>query len=145
MKAYTIHKFYECSLTGSVLVEVTFALHEGLRTFLHPFSSKENATSYLEREKCDWFLGAIEAYVIHKKHIIESGNHKEQINSLNVCLQAIDAYHKKSTQNGCEGFLRGFKYFQDILPNQNNPSFNSSVEALNELKAFCENEIKLKK
>lgn len=138
MKAYTIHKFYECKLTGNVLAEVSFALNEGLKTFLHPFTNINNAKSYIEKEKRTWFLSAMEKYVHHKKHIIETGNHTPQFEALRICLQALAEYENKSTENACKLFMKGFKYFDAILPATTNSSHLTSAENLKELQLFCE-------
>lgn len=142
MKAYTVNSFYVCQITGRALVEIQFQMLAEPRALLHPFSSAEAAKQYIAHEKRDWLLGCLEAFVNHKKHIIEASNSEEKRKSLQVCLAALEKYQGRETKNICEGFIKGFKYFEDILPNHNNGSYTSSIANLQELKRFCELEVK---
>lgn len=142
MKAYTVNAFYVCQITGRALVEVQFQMLEEPRACLHPFSSAEAATQYIEREARDWLLGCLEAYVQHKKHIIEVSTSEEKRKELQVCLQALEKYQGYATETVCQKFLAGFKYFEAILPNPNNKSYQSSAQNLHEIKTFCEQKVK---
>lgn len=140
MKAYTIHKLYTCQLTGAVLAEISFATKEAVTACLHPFTNMANAEAYLTKEARDWFLPNLEGYVNHKRHIIQAQAQTPQavIESLRVCTEAIAKYETMPLQKICAGFLRGYAHFSNILPNPNNGSHQQSVEALAQLRAFCE-------
>jgi len=141
MKAYTVHKFFVCQITGSVFVEVSFQINEDLKVLLYPFSNADNANAYLRKEKRDWLLGCLEKFVQHKRHIIEVSNSEEKKKELTVCLDALIAYEKMETETICKKFVNGIKYFQSILPGPQNGSYQNSIDNLNEIKKFCETEL----
>lgn len=144
MKAYTTHKLYQCLISGHVLAEVSFSISGPLKAYLHPFSNIETATAYLAKEKRDWLLPCLENFVQHKRHIIEAQPQTAQavIESLRICTEALLKYQDMATETICTKFLKGFAHFQNILPYEGNPSYQSSVENLRELKKFCETELK---
>lgn len=146
IQAYNINRFYTCQLTGACVAEVIFRgsnLPE-TQAFLHTFSSKDAGVAFVTREGRDWFLGQLEAYVNHKKHIITSA-HPEQEAALKVCENALEHYFKWELPNIAEKFIGGFKYFQSILPHPRNAGYESSLHNLNELYKFCVEFLRFKK
>lgn len=142
MQAFTVHRFWLCSITNEVFIQFSFALKEELKAMEKFFPTKQFALTYIESEKRSWLLIALEDFVLHKKHIIENGNNEDQKKALQICLNALIAYEKKSTENICQLLLKGVKYFEAILPNPNNPSHKSSIDNLNEIIKFCQIETK---
>lgn len=144
MRAYTIHRFFVCEITGNAMAEISMSQNDELKCHLHTFKSKENALAYLEGEKRDWFLFCVENYVNHKKKIIEaSGNTNQTITaSLKLCDDALKVYFTKGVKTIAKSFVNGFKHFENILPSHNNPSYESSIHNLTELKKFCDTELK---
>lgn len=143
VEAYKINRFYTDKLSGSCLVEVSYGTKNGKRAFLHPFSSADIAATYIDGEARDWFMGVLEDYVHHKKHIIKEDN-REQFGELTICLNALQSFEGKAIQTLAERFIKGYTHFMAILPNPNNDSHQSSVNALKQLKDFAESFLKYK-
>lgn len=144
IKAHSIDAFFVDAIKGSVMLEASFSLGKdgGKIVCYHKvFTSVENAIGYIENERRDWFLQAIEDYIHHKRHIINATGNAEEKQALLVCLQAYDHYCKKSLETCCAAFIKGFTWFEKILPNPKNQSFESSLHNLNELKKFCLSEV----
>lgn len=142
MKAFTILRFWVCALTGEVLVQFNFTISNKPVALERFFPTIDFAKTYLEKEKRGWFLGALAEFLSHKKHIIEANGNNEQSKALQICFNALNAYQTKESKNAYTLFLKGIKYFEATLPNPNNPSYQSSLLNLNEIKTFCENELK---
>lgn len=142
MHAYTIKHFYTCKITGNVITHLSHSLSDKPNYYIHNFNTVDLATQYIESEKRDWLLAALELYVNHKKHIIHASNTSTQLKELQVCLQALEHYEGKSTATIAQKFIAGFKWFSAILPSTNNASYTHSVDNLNQIKIFCEGEIK---
>lgn len=124
-------------INNSVHVKYSFNIKDEIKTYTQTFADLQSANAYLTASARDWFLGTLENYINHKKHIIEAA-HLEKVNNLAICLNAYEYYQKWQMQTICAKFLVGFKYFENILPNPNNNSYNSSVEALQGLKIVAE-------
>lgn len=137
MKAYTIHKFYVCQITKEVIAQISF----NDEAFDKILPTIEFANTYIGKSKRDWFLQSLETFISHKKKIIEHSQvSEEKQKALSVCIQAYTAYCEKSLETIVAGFLKGKKYFETILPHQSNDSHESSLNNLNELIKFCEQE-----
>lgn len=140
MKAYTVHKFWVCQITGQVNAQISFDKEE----FEKPLPTIEVAKNYILKSKRDWFLSSLEKFVNHKKQVIENSQvSPEKQKALQVCLQAYNDFCIKSLDTIAKRFLIGKAYFETILPHNSNNSYNSSKENLNELIKFCETEAKL--
>ena len=142
MRAFTIHHLYECKITGAVMAEYSFTLNEGLTVGHKPFTSMELATSYLHKSKRDWILNAVELFVRHKEHIINSWHDTNKNHSLELCKQGNAKYPEMGLKQICTAILKGKNHFNNILPLTGNPSFESSANNLAEIIRFCENETK---
>lgn len=143
MKAYTVNRFWLCQITGEVMAQISFSIGEIEKAYEKFFPSVDYAKTYIAKEKRDWFLQAIEKYVNHKKQIIDNSQvSPEKQKALTVCSVAANDFMHKSLESICERFLKGKQYFEAILPHPTNPSFESSLNNLNELIKFCETEVK---
>ena len=144
MKAYTVHKFYVCQITGEVNAQISFGITEDLETLEKPFPNVEFANAHIGKAKRDWFLFALEKFVNHKKQVIENSQpDANKQKALQVCLSVYNDFCVKGLDTIAKRFLAGKAYFETILPNNNNNSYNSSKENLNELIKFCETEAKI--
>jgi hypothetical protein len=108
------------------------------------FTDFESAKRHIEANQRDWLLGELDKFVNHKRHIIEGGNHGNQLAALKVVDNAIADFHarQRSLRTICECLLRGFNWFEEILPVAKNPSHQGSRENLAEIKNFCETFLK---
>jgi hypothetical protein len=141
LKAFTVtEKMLDC-LSGKVNVKYEFGFKEETAKKHTTFANLVSANAYLDASARDWFLGAIEIYINHKKHIIEAA-HPEQTPALKICLQAYDHYCKMSIDTIAEKFVKGYDWFIKILPSDSNPSYKTSLGDLNELKLFCDSHLK---
>lgn len=145
MKAYTVHNLWVCKITGQSMAQVSFSINDELQTVHSPFPSLEFANTYLAKSKRDWFLTALEKFVMHKKQIIESSHPDEKKQkALLVCITVYNDFCNKSLETSVKRFLNGKSFFEAILPNPNNSSFKSSESNLAELIKFCETETSIK-
>jgi hypothetical protein len=139
MKAYTVHRLYVCQLTAEVIAQISFdevALDKQLPTI-------EYADNYLRESKRQWFLTSLEKFINHKKQIVANSQvSEEKQKALNICVEAYSVYCNKTLDYIVNGFLKGKKYFEGILPHPSNNSFYSSQNNLNELIKFCEANLK---
>jgi hypothetical protein len=108
------------------------------------FTDFESAKRHIEANQRDWLLGELDKFVNHKRHIIEGGNHGNQLAALKVVDSAIADFHTKqcSLRTICERVLKGIGWFEAILPVAQNPSHESSRLTLRELHTFCETFLK---
>ena len=144
IKAYTVHRYWLCQVTGEVMAQISFSIGEVKEAFEKFFPSQQFANDYINKSKRDWFLMVLEKYVNHKKQIIETTTTQDpnKQKALNICLDAYNDFLNKGLDTITKRFLSGKTYFETILPHSNNPSHTSSVETLNELIKFCDNENK---
>lgn len=138
IKAFEVTKKYQDLLADKVLCSFSFAIKDQEVTTDKEFPNLGTCNAYLEKAGRDWFLGCLEDYVNHKKHIIESGNHQDQMPALETCMNAVAAYYKMELKNIIPKFLNGRNWFVKILPSDNNPSYKNSLINLQELIQFCE-------
>lgn len=124
-------------LTQNVKVDYSFCIGTEQKTISMEFENLYSYQKYINGSKRDWFLGCLENWVNHKKHIIEGGKHQEQIPALNICNQALNHYQKIETDKIFKLFLKGFSYFEKLLPNPQNHSFETSQQDLQKLKSFA--------
>jgi hypothetical protein len=144
IKAYHLNRLYVCEITGETVIEVEYAGKIGLQAYQKHLSTKDTALAYVDKEARDWFFGVLEDYVNHKRHIIEAGKHENQLKPLQICKEALSGFEKLATNKCCHHFLRGFDHFKAILPSPNNPSYEGSCLALEEMKKFCTEFLKFK-
>jgi len=143
MKAYTIHKFWVCQITGEVMAQISFCIGEVVQAYEKFFPTVEFANTYIAKEKREWFLAALEKFINHKEQVIKNGAKDEnKSKALQACINAYADFQVKPLETITERFLKGKVYFQTILPNPNNPSHKSSESNLAELIKFCETETK---
>jgi hypothetical protein len=139
IQAYTIQHYWICQVTGQVVAKVSFCINEGIKEYEKLFPSNEAAQTFLKKERRDWFLTALEKYIQNKKQIIESATpDATKQKALQVCLTSYDSYLPIGINTIAERFLKGKQYYEAILPNPNNNSYESSQNNLNELIKFCE-------
>lgn len=142
MRAYKVHRLYVCQISGEVLAEISFQLTGELVAEIKPFSNQENALAHIYRARRTWLLTALEVYIFHKRHIIQSNNDTTKIQSLDICLQALAKYQDMGLKKICEGILKGRNHFLNILPVLTNQSYAGSSTNLKEIFSFCEEVIK---
>lgn len=137
IKAYTVQRYWVCQLVGEVMAQVSFAIKDNVVAYEKFFPSREFAAAYINKEARDWFLQCLEDYVNHKKKIITSA-HPEQLEAVNKCWDAYVHFEKLGIEKITQQFLKGYSFYEKILPHPNNASHQSSVATLGELKLFCE-------
>lgn len=142
IKAYTVHRYWLCQITGEVIAQISFSLGDQSDACEKLFPTQQFANDYIYKAKRDWFLIALENFVMHKKQIIEANADATKQKALQVCLNAYNDFCNKGLETITKRFLDGKKYFDAILPHSNNASHQSSIETLNELIKFCETETK---
>ena len=143
IQAYKVHRYWVCAITGEVMAQLSFGLKEAVQTFEKFFPDREFAKNYILKAKKDWFLMALEDYILHKKKIIESTPpNAERQKALAVCLNAYHDYNTLGLEMIAKRFVTGITFFEIILPSPNNNSYESSKHNLNELITFCEAHIK---
>lgn len=106
------------------------------------FTKKRNGDAWLYQVKKDYFNIKLENYLVHKKFIIESSvGHKSNIakkQSLAELYKYLEwACTKASLYEACKWAIQMKKHFETILPSPNNPSYNSSNEAIDEIIEFA--------
>ncbi len=142
IKAYTVHRYWLCQITGEVIAQISFAIGDENVACEKVFPTQQFANDYIYKSKRDWFLMSLEKFVNHKKQIIEANADATKQNALQVCLNAYNDFITKGLDTISKRFLSGKTYFESILPHSNNASHKGSREALNELIKFCETETK---
>lgn len=144
MKAHTTVSFTHNLLTNTFEL-VTWFAHSKMpaRAIPKTFKSKQDAEAYLLSEQRDWLIQCLEDFIMHKKNIIEASQSStdEQKKALKICLDFYNQIHDKklSIQTIAQRFIKGLEYFNAIMPNKNNSSYESSVNNLTELTNFCKN------
>jgi hypothetical protein len=145
IKAFRVNHIYTCELTGKCLVEVQFKGTNSPmeRLVSREFENVDKGKLYINSEARSWFLFALENYIGHKKHIINSStDNATQKSSLLICENALAHYENWPLQKICTKFIGGFSHFLGILPYPHNESYQSSQNDLKELKLFCEEYLK---
>ena len=139
MKTFTVEKFVHNILTQKTELQFTVNINAEPKQITQTFAQKEAALAFLNSNMRDYLLGVLDDYVNHKKHIIQAGNHPNQLKPLQICEDALFRFHKNflSLATIADQFLKGFEWFETILPAQQNPSYQSSLETLTYLKNFC--------
>lgn len=143
IQAYTIKNYWLCQISGNVVAEITYCLADAVNEYKKRFANKTEADLYIQKEKRDWLLGAIEKFLTHKKQVIESSAPDAQKQkALQACLNSYADFGTKRLETITQRLLNGKSYFESILPNPNNNSYKSSAENLSEIIKFCEFETK---
>jgi hypothetical protein len=140
MKAYNLNHFWHDLITGKYMVEFIFGCPgQDVVIKERQFDNKESAERYVYSCKLSWVKICIEKYIHHKKHIIEANGSQHQKNALEHCLSFYNDIEAKAcgVETICKRFLKGKSAFEAILPSQNNASYQSSVNNLNEIIKFC--------
>jgi len=106
------------------------------------FQKKASGDAWLRQLKQNYFTIKVENYLHHKKHIIESSQgHKSLCNKKNALDELFRfltfACEKATLTEACQWALNMQKQFETILPSSTNPSYQSSIEALNEIMTFA--------
>lgn len=142
IQAFTISEKMHNMLTQQVHVKYSFQLHEGLKEIKETYANIYTANAELNKHMRDWILAALEDYIKHKKHIIESAPRPDQAADLLICINALISFEGKSLETIMQRFMKGFDYFIRILPADTNPSYQSSIANLAQLKLFCVTNLK---
>jgi hypothetical protein len=143
IKKFTVNRMSHDMLNNKFEIEFTLIKGNENKTIIQRFNDRTSAELYLYANMRDFILGLLDDYVNHKKHIIEAGNHPNQIKPLAICTDALTRFHAgyKSLETIADQFIKGYNWFETILPAQQNPSYQSSIEALEIIKNFCLNVI----
>ena len=142
MKAFKLHHLYQDTITGGAMACFSFAQSKEERYTEKTFESIDIARQYIYSTKKDWLLNCIEAFVLHKKRIWENiPTATQQNNCVRICLDTYNEFAGQSLEKICRRVLKGQQFYENILPNPNNDSRQSSVENLKEIIAFCKNEV----
>lgn len=139
IKKFAVNRMVHDLVNNKIELQFTLIKGEENKTITQRFNDRTSAEIYLYANMRDFLLGVLDDYVNHKKHIIEAGNHPNQIKPLAICTDALTRFHNgfKSLETIADQVLKGFEWFETILPAQQNPSYNSSVQALQTIKNFC--------
>lgn len=141
MKAFTINHLWIDTKSPMCRAEFTFAITDGQPImFDRVFANRNEADLHLYSSMLTWLRDVVDKYIHHKKHIIDAGTPTPQVKeALQMCLEFQTKMYEKqlSIKSICQGILRGKQYFEAILPSPNNPSYQNSVNNLNELLTFC--------
>lgn len=141
MKAYTVHKFWHCAITGNVFVEVTWQVDGSEKAEVLPFSCKANALLYIRGQMKDWLLFCLEKYVNHKRYILKEYPNPDKAEHLAKCDNALEKYSSMDLHRIVQSVIKGLKSFQAILPHSDNPSYQSSLQNITEIELFCTTQI----
>lgn len=143
IQAYKVHNYWICAVTSEVIANISFKIKDEIQYVEKHFPDKDFAKNYILKSKKIWFLASLEDYINHKKMIIESSNTvPERAKALSVCINAYNDYQNLGLDMIAKRFVTGKTFFEIILPNPNNNSYESSKHNLTELIAFCEAHIK---
>lgn len=146
MKAFTINHLWIDTKSPLVRAEFTFSITDGQPImFDRVFANRNEADQHLYSSMLTWLRDVVDKYIHHKKHIIEAGQPTPQVKeALQMCLEFQNKIYEKQLgiKSICQGILRGKKYFEDILPSPQNPSYVGSVNNLTELINFCNDNAK---
>lgn len=141
---FRILKYSHDRVTDTVEIRVVFQLKSTseIKEDGGMFPKKYSADKWLEQSKKDYFTLKIQNYLYHKKHIIEAGpghkSHAAKKQALSELYRFLEwACTKASLPEICKWCLNMNNQFTQVLPSATNPSYNSSMEALNEIIAFA--------
>lgn len=139
MKTFIVNHYSHNILNNTTHLEFTINLNGEPKKIDQTFNNQISAQAFLYSNMRDYLLGILDDYVNHKKHIIESGNHPNQVKPLQICIDALDRFHRSrlSIETIADQFIKGFIWFEIILPAQQNPSYQSSLQNLIAIKNFC--------
>lgn len=129
MKAFQINK---------VVVEYSFGVDQQEHSKTETFPTIKAAREYIGKSARDWFMGSLESFINHKRHIIEAGNHSEQTEPLKKAWELYLSFEKLPVYAAANNFLLNHKTFLAILPVTENKSYESSRKNLDELASFCQ-------
>ncbi len=106
------------------------------------FPKKYSGDRWLEQAKKDYITLKIQNYLYHKKHIIEAGpghkSHAAKKQALSELYRFLEwACTKASLPEICKWCINMNNQFALVLPSTTNPSYDSSMEALNEITEFA--------
>ncbi len=137
MKAFTVHKFQVCRLTGCTLIEASYAHSENdVAVIKTEFTSPETALHYIRANAKTWFTTQLQKFVTHKVHIIQNES-SDQHKALKACQDLVKAFTELHVFEISMRFLKNTERFESILPHPENKSYKSSIENLNQLKQFA--------
>jgi|GEM_PF-6824918 len=142
MIAFKLHYFFVCKTTGVARLVFSMSLDNIEKHHEKDCATVEHAEAYLSSTKRTWLLNCIEKFVAHKKNIWQNGSHPEQMNNCRICYDTYSNFFDQPLKKICERILKGQKYYEAILPNQNNDSYESSQANLNMIINFCKEETK---
>lgn len=142
---FNILSYLHERVTDHVTIKVEFQLKKNseIKYENRNFSSKYFADKWLDQLKKDYLTIRVENFILHKKHIIESSakGHKSHPTK-KIILEDLRNYNiyaieKATLQEACYWLRKMEGRFNQVLPNKNNPSYDSSVEELNLLLDFA--------
>ncbi len=145
MDAFTLHKFQVCKLTGSTVVEASFAFEgEDPKIIKQEFQTERVAFAYLRQEAHRWFYNCLRDYVAHKSHIIKANQNRVQLEYLKAAEAFVSKVKELHVFEAVVRFNKQIDVFTAILPNSNNDSYNSSKSNLQALISFAQRFFSLK-
>ena len=142
MKAFKLHHLYEDTITGSALACFSMSQTNEDRFHEKSFDSLSIAKSYIYSCKRDWLLHCLEKFILHKKRIWDNSTNVAAQNNVRICYDSYVTFEGQSLETICKRIIKGYAYYESILPNPNNDSYASSSENLKEIISFCNSEVK---
>lgn len=144
MRAFTVHKFQVCRLTGCTLIEASYAHSDNdLAVIKNEFTNPETAMCYIRLHAKTWFTTQLQKFVTHKEHIIQNES-SDQHKALKSCKDLVKAFMDLHVFEIVTRFGKNMEKFESILPHPENKSYQSSLENFNQLKQFANHFTNLK-
>jgi hypothetical protein len=134
MKPFTVIAIDESPITGITTLKAEWTNTNGEEKKIDlTFGSLEFANYRVRLNKKQWILAHLEKWVLHKKLIIENGKNSKnliKIQSLFKATESIKLLQGKELHTICSQIIKGLPIYQSLLPSMNNTSYKSSVENL---------------
>jgi hypothetical protein len=139
-------KKYTVNDAGNTEISLAFDIGKGPIIDNRTFAKKEHADFYIYGSKKSYIILKFEKFVLHKKKLQNTGNSNFYnfipfIKSLERLLNYVSYFQNESLNKICSCIVLLEKDLQNILPTQNNNSYNSSKSTLTEMISFCKIEL----
>lgn len=106
------------------------------------FTKKQSGDAWLRELKKNYLTIKVENFILHQKYIIENSPGHKSLFEKKKAIAELQNYltyacEKATLPEASKWCVFMYKHFEKILPSSTNPSYESSVEALNEIMLFA--------
>lgn len=146
---FNILKYQHDSISDILDIRVVFQINVNgkIQSDGGTFTSKSSGNQWLYKCKRDYFCFKIENYLIHKQHIIDVAKGNKNLITKTNSMQLLQrfnqwyAFENPSLAEMCKWTIAMEQHFLNVLPGRLNPSYESSLQCINQIMHFAKQHV----